>query len=69
MIVGVGFITVFGTAIAAAIRALDLPFGATVALSGVLQIATFFLVPLILMRIYGNSFGTRHRGRGVLRKQ
>lgn len=33
------------------------------ALSGGLQIAMFFLVPVILMRIYGNSFGGRFRSR------
>jgi hypothetical protein len=69
MILRVGFITVFGTSIVAATRALDLPFGAAVALSGVLQMATFFLVPLILIRIYGNPFRPRHRRRGVLREQ
>jgi hypothetical protein len=25
-----------------------------------LQIATFFLIPLILVRVFGNSFGRQH---------
>jgi hypothetical protein len=68
MVLGVGFLTVFNAAIIALHEALELPFGAAVALSGVLQIATFFLVPLILVRIYGNAFARRlHRRSESLR--
>jgi hypothetical protein len=70
MILGVGFITFFGFGIVAATKSIGLPFGAAVAASGVLQAATFFLVPLILMRVYGNAFGRhRHRKEGFLRDQ
>lgn len=66
----VGFITVFNTAIMTVSEALELPFGAAAAPGGVLQIATFFLVPLILARIYGNTFARcLHRRSESLRER
>jgi hypothetical protein len=64
MILGVGFITFLGVGIVGATKALGWPFSAAVACSGLLQIATFFLIPIILARVFGNSFGRRqHESR------
>jgi hypothetical protein len=62
MICGTGFITFIGMFIVDVIRGFGLPFGAAIVCSGVLQLATYFLVPTILMQFYGNAFsGSHHR--------
>jgi hypothetical protein len=60
MVLGVGFITFLGVGIVGTTKALGWPFGAAVVCSGLLQIATFFLIPIMLVRVFGNSFGRHH---------